>query len=112
MKNQFAYLKVLIKKVIILLLLYMVARIIFFMFHFNAFNFSETGSFLKALFCGIRFDISAICASNALIILLYLIPLRMRKNETYLKIPGILFIVFNSAAFLFNFIDLQYFLLL
>lgn len=109
MKHQFVFLKVLIKKIIILLLLYMVARIIFYMFHFNSFDFPATVDFLKALFCGIRFDISAICASNTLIILLYLIPLRLRENKTYLKLLGILFIVFNSAAFLLNFIDLQYF---
>jgi hypothetical protein len=109
MKNQLVFLKALLKRIIILVLLYMVARIIFYLFHYNSFDLPGTGSFLKALFCGIRFDISAICISNALIIIMFLAPFRFRNNKIYRKILGILFVVFNSIAFLFNFIDLQYF---
>jgi len=109
MKDQLQFTKAIIKRLLVVLFMYMIFRIIFYIFNFNAFDFTSASSFLKALWGGIRFDISAICATNTLVIILGFLPFRFRKNHRYQWAISAIFIVFNSLAFLLYFTDLAFF---
>ena len=63
----------------------------------------------KALFYGIRFDISAIAITNILILLLHIIPGNFKKNITYQKVLKILFFIVNGFFLFINFVDIEYF---
>ncbi|NVO01295.1 MAG: sulfatase-like hydrolase/transferase [Bacteroidetes bacterium] len=58
---------------------------------------------------GIRFDISVVLIVNAPLILLALIPFKIRTHKIYDKIFRILFLIVNSLLILPNLADLVYF---
>ena len=100
---------VLIIRLLIILLLFILSGILFYLFNTNHFNALNFVGFLKLLFYGIRFDISAIIYVNILFIILNIIPFKFRYNRTYQTINKYIFIIANSIALAFIFIDFIYF---
>ena len=99
----------LIKKILIVFLIYAICRILF--YYFNKSSFQELGllEFTSLLFYGLRFDAFSICALNSLYILLTVLPFNFQKTEGYKKTLFYVFIITNSIGILFNFIDFSYF---
>lgn len=99
----------LLKKITGLVLLYALCRLLFYGFNYNYFSDLGFGQFIKILFFGIRFDLSAIILSNGLFILLYLLPFPFRVHFWYQQILKWLFLLVNSLAMIANCLDLAYF---
>ena len=109
MNNYFQHIKVLLKRLLIVLVLYVATRLYFYILNFNFFSSVEFVPLLKMFFYGIRFDISAIAYTNMLIIILHVIPGNFKNNKTYQLINKILFVVVNSIMLATNFIDSKFF---
>ncbi len=99
----------LVKKLVILLLIYTFCRILFYAFNASYFQEASFSQLFKIFFFGIRFDYGAIIQYNILFILLYLLPFQFAQNKIYRKTLFILFWIVNSLLLLTNFIDIEYF---
>lgn len=109
MQKSFAHFILLIKRLSIVLLIFMVCRLLFYFFNYRYFTDTRLGELASYLFFGLRFDISAIIVINSLYIVFQLIPLQFRYHPAYQRSLNILFFVTNSVAILANCIDLVYF---
>lgn len=88
--------------------LFFISRWFFYLFNRTLFNLTFWQT-TKALFAGIRFDLSSILYLNILVILLLLIPHKKRNNPIYRNITKWIFISINSIALLANFADIVYY---
>lgn len=105
----FSHSLTLIKRLFLLLILYSLARGIFLLLNFNAFENISASELLKIFFFGLRFDISTIVWTNILIIFLHLIPFSFRNVKIYQKILKFLFVFINSLFLFSNIADAEYF---
>ena len=96
-------------KLLIVLLLLTSSRLFLYFFNSSLFGNVSVKDFLKIFFYGLRFDVATLVMVNGLFIFLTIIPFPFRKNRTYQQINDVLFYIFNSIAFAFNFIDVIYF---
>ncbi|MBS1762194.1 MAG: LTA synthase family protein [Bacteroidetes bacterium] len=96
-------------QLLLLLALYIVCRIIFVCAHFNSLQINSATDFFIVFFGGVRFDLSAIFASNLIYIILYLLPFGFTENEIYKKIISTYFILINAFCIMLNLIDVAYF---
>ncbi len=99
----------LLKHVGSLLLIYMICRVLFYVFNYTYFSDLSITSFIYILFAGFRFDLSVIVISNSLFLVLYLFPARFREKGGYRGFLKTIFIVVNSIAILANCVDFAYF---
>jgi len=103
----------LILRIVLVLLFYIFARVLFYAFNTDFFIIPEGESkvtyYLRVFLGGIRFDISAVLYVNLLYILCCIIPIPFRNNILYRKITGfLLFYILNIIAFAFDYIDIIY----
>lgn len=105
MHSHFAYLITLLKRLGIVVFIYMLCRIFFYLFNYSHFDNARILSFAG----GIRFDISAVLIMNLPIILLMLIPHPFRMNMGFQRFTKLLFILINSFAVIINCVDIEYF---
>lgn len=91
------------------MLLYTIARILFFLFNRSMFEATTLGDFTYFLFAGLRFDLSAVLYTNLLFIILLLLPFPFRYNNTYKKVLKYVFVITNSITLLANLIDIVYY---
>ncbi len=75
----------------------------------NYFDSVGFGEFIKILFFGIRFDLSALYYFNLLFILFSLIPGNLKNNISYQSFLFFIFIVINSILLATNIIDSKFF---
>ncbi|MDQ3191506.1 MAG: LTA synthase family protein [Bacteroidota bacterium] len=87
------------------MLLYSFCRFLFYLFNYSQFKNIELSVFLS----GIRFDLIAVFSTNALFILLSLLPFHFRDHLVYKKMLKYIFLFVNSIALLANCLDLIYF---
>ena len=99
----------LIKVLGIVLLLYTICRLFFYLFNLNYFSEVAVGALLKLFLFGIRFDLSALVAVNALFILLFLLPIPLQSKSWYKRFLKYIFLLSNSVALFANCADLAYF---
>ena len=78
-KHLFRNVIVLLERLGIVLLLFLVSRILFFIFNQDVFEWVNFSQFVGILFLGLRFDISGVVITNALFILLACLPSRRAK---------------------------------
>jgi len=92
------------------LLLFFISRVFFLIYNIGLFSDITFYELLIAFVNGIRFDISAICFLNILIILLHVIPLgKINSRRGFQLFLKIFFIFINGILTLFNFSDSIYF---
>ncbi|HEX2935414.1 MAG TPA: hypothetical protein VHO72_08675, partial [Bacteroidales bacterium] len=96
-------------KLVILLVIYLLSRFLFYLINIHAFESNSFGELLKIFFYGIRFDYTVVIYLNVLFILLYLLPLNVVQNKYYRRTLNILFYTVNFFFLLFNFVDCEYF---
>lgn len=99
----------LLKQISFVFALYTICRLLFFIFNYSQFNDITTSELLKLFVFGLRFDSFSIAATNALYILLCMLPFKFYYNKVYSKAISVIFIITNSLAFGLNFIDFVYF---
>ncbi|MFL5752079.1 MAG: LTA synthase family protein [Bacteroidia bacterium] len=109
MANYLQRIKFLLLALGILIFLYFDCRLLFYLFNRNYFSELTFAGFLRSCFYGLRFDLSAICFSNALFILLVSLPYDLFRFKWTAGIIKGLYIVVNSVALLANCSDLVYF---
>lgn len=100
-----ASVNLLLRRLLIVFLIYQITRILFILFNQNTFIGYDFKSFLG----GLVFDLSAIAYINLLFIIAHLIPIRAKFNANYQKILKISFFVVNGLFIATNFIDLEYY---
>ncbi len=105
-KNIYA---ALIQYLLLAMLFYTLCRIGFYLFNTTYFPGITVSIFLHLLTGGLVFDLSGVLYSNALFILLMIIPHPYRYNTAYKKILKWLFIIVNAVAIATNVIDFIYY---
>jgi len=94
----------------IILGLFILTRNLFYLINFKFFNQLTFTELLKINLAGLRFDISAIAAFNALFAFLYLLPVPLiHQTKSGKKVLVFLFVFVNSILLLFNCIDIIYY---
>jgi len=99
----------LILRLLIILLLFSICRIGFYLFNIPFFPDVTFMKFLKMMWGGLKFDISAILYTNLLFVLLHLLPFPFRYNKHYQQVLKYLFFVFNGIALAANAADFIYY---
>lgn len=99
----------LVSYLLLAMFFYTLCRIGFYLFNTAYFPGMTFGIFLHLLAGGLVFDLSGVLYSNALFILLIIIPHPWRYNPVYKKILKWLFIIVNSVAIATNIIDFIYY---
>src|SRR5690606_18159588 len=104
-KRYWDNIKVLIYRLLLVLAVYQICRIVF--FWNNYFIFKDIG--ISEFLGGMRFDLSAIFYTNALVILAHAIPGNFKYNKIYQKTLKIVFFLINLIFIGANFVDVEYF---
>ncbi len=99
----------LIRRMSLLLLLYSLLRFIFFISNLSYFYQLGFKNLSIAFFGGLRFDISAISFTNALFILLHLIPFKGFASRSYQLVLKTLFLLVNIPVIILNCSDIVYY---
>lgn len=105
MNSYWSSIKILSKRLLLILLIYQLSRILFFWSNKFIFQSAVLGEFIG----GLRFDLSAIFYTNALIIIGHTLPGNFKYKKTYQFILKLLFFVINAIFIATNFIDVEYF---
>lgn len=95
----------LLKRLFLLLVMYQIARLVFYFSNFNTFR--EAG--LREFIGGLRFDLSAIFIINGLIILAVVIPGNFKYGKSYQRILKAAFFWINILFLASNFVDAEYY---
>nr|PZN50112.1 MAG: hypothetical protein DIU61_15735 [Bacteroidota bacterium] len=99
----------LLLSLLLMMALYSLCRIGFYLYNTSFFPDMTTGNLLYLMLGGLKFDLSAILYTNALFILLLIIPLNYRFNAGFKKGLGIWFLVTNGIALAMNVADIIYY---
>lgn len=96
-------------RLVVILLLFTLCRIGFYVFNASYFPEMTTGTLVKILYGGLRFDLTAILYINALNILLTIVPVDLRFNRVYQLVLKYLFFLLNGIAIAANVADFVYY---
>ena len=99
----------LLKRILMILLLFTASRLIFFIFNFSYFRPLQFNQLWRSFFYGIRFDFVVIYYINSLFIIAHLIPLNFCRRIIVHPAFRIFMIVVNAILLIGNFIDIGYF---
>jgi phosphoglycerol transferase MdoB-like AlkP superfamily enzyme len=89
--------------------LYSLCRIIFFVFNTSFFLDMTLSRWATIMKGGLRFDLAAVLYSNSLLLLLMILPLKVRFKSWYKTTLKWLFIIINSIALATNIADSVYY---
>lgn len=107
--KQFIFLKTLVLRFAIVLLLFSILRVLFYCFNFNSFHVSGFIEGIKILTGGILFDLSALVYVNLALIFFHLIPLPFRHNAKYQIFLKIVFYISNITPIALAICDFEYY---
>ncbi|MDO4707270.1 MAG: sulfatase-like hydrolase/transferase [Porphyromonadaceae bacterium] len=117
MNNLFAQLRcsgngkliaVLALRLLLVFLMYSLVRCAFFVYNRDLLGMETWGQLANALRGGLLFDASAIAYTNALVILLHILPMRARHSVGYQRAIGWVYWLSNVPMFVFNLADVVY----
>jgi phosphoglycerol transferase MdoB-like AlkP superfamily enzyme len=100
---------VLFKRLILVYIIYFICRILFLLFNYSYFPNLTLSEIASVFFFGLRFDSFSIAFSNALFILLSILPFSFFYSKGYQNCLKFIFILLNTIFILVNCIDLVYF---
>ena len=99
--------RLLLRRLTLLLGVYLLLRLGFYLFNFGTFRALNTGAVLLAFWHGLRFDISAVLWLNLpLVLLSLLVPVGARARQRTLRV---LYVGLNAPGLAINLIDWEYF---
>ncbi|HEY3403916.1 MAG TPA: sulfatase-like hydrolase/transferase [Ohtaekwangia sp.] len=101
--------KGLLLQLLIAMLLFSLCRVGFFLFNLSYFPNMTLINFLKIMAGGMRFDLTAVLYTNALFILLTIIPFEFRFAKWYQTILKWIFFITNGIALAANISDFVYY---
>ncbi|MFD2512530.1 LTA synthase family protein [Pontibacter locisalis] len=101
--------KLLLRRLGLMLCLYMLLRLLFYIFNYSAFADASSGQTFLAFVYGLRFDLAAITAVNAPFILLSLFPIGNILNPSYQRFLKVWFIVTNAPFIALALVDVEFF---
>jgi hypothetical protein len=99
----------LVLRLLVAMLLFTLCRIGFYIFNTGYFPELTPCAFLRILYGGLRFDLTAVLYLNALIIILTILPFDFRFNKVYQLVLKYLFFLFNGIAVTANVADFVYY---
>ncbi|MDX5481214.1 MAG: LTA synthase family protein [Hymenobacteraceae bacterium] len=102
-------LKLLLRRLGLLLLLYMLLRLTFYAFNYSTFASADAGETFFAFLHGLRFDLAAIAIINAPFILLSLFPHGNTSHKTFQRVLQALFILVNVPFIALAVADVEFF---
>ena len=102
-------LKLMLRRLGLLLALYMLLRLLFYTFNFSAFADVSATDTLLAFLHGLRFDLAAISIINAPFILLSLFPVGNILNTAYQRVLKVWFILTNAPFIALALVDVEFF---
>ena len=91
------------------ILIYFLCRIFFLIFNYQEFSIQSILDVLALLIYGIRFDLSAVFLTNAVFVLLGLLPFKFTLQKYFRNTKKALFLAVNSLFILLNCADIAYF---
>jgi len=109
MKAYFKHIILLLRRIILILILFQLTRIIFLTFNYVYFQENNIAEFLKLFSFGTFYDISAILIYNILFVVLSILPFNFISNIKYQTILKYIFFIVNALLLLANFADIEYF---
>jgi phosphoglycerol transferase MdoB-like AlkP superfamily enzyme len=101
--------KALVLSLLLVMALYSVCRIIFYLFNQEFFPGMSAGRFGFILFGGLRFDLAAVFYSNAVFILMHILPFPFRFRTGYKNAMRWIFFITNGIALTANVADVIYY---
>lgn len=102
------YLSLLVSLALVMFL-YTISRIGFYLFNTAFFPEMSLGRFATILWGGLRFDLAAVLYTNALFILLIILPFTFRHRGWYQNLLKWIFLTTNTIAFAINTADIVYY---
>ncbi|MBL7928824.1 MAG: sulfatase-like hydrolase/transferase [Bacteroidia bacterium] len=102
-------LSVLIKRLLVLFLIYFLLRIAFLLIYYPSFRFGNFTGVIMAFITSLRFDTSAIILSNAPFIILSLLPFAFFYHKMYQWMLLIVYTVINTFFVFANCVDFIFF---
>jgi len=104
-----AFAKMLLKRVLLLLVLYQLCRLLFLAFNYSYFHSLTLKGYLLILYGSFRFDMSVVMYMNTLYILMFIIPTPVRLNVYYRLTGKVIFVLSNAVGIAANLIDCAYY---
>jgi phosphoglycerol transferase MdoB-like AlkP superfamily enzyme len=102
------FVKVLARRLTWVLTAYFFCRMFFFIWNRQMFQNDSAYDIVKAFVIGVRFDISAILLTNALLLLIWFLPARWLSRPRVAILDRVLFGVVNFICLGLNFIDVEF----
>lgn len=94
---------------LMMMLAFSLCRVFFYLANASLFADMKFGHFMELMWGGLQFDLTALLYTNAIYLLMQIVPFRFRYKELYQKIAKWIFIVTNAIAIVGNNIDVVYF---
>ncbi len=105
MYNYRQLLKLLIRRILIIFVVYQISRVLFLLLNTTNFNNIDVKTFIG----GALFDLSAIGFINLIFILFYLFPGNFKYKKGYQKGLKVFFFIVNLIFIATNFVDFEYY---
>ncbi len=100
---------VLILRMLLVYGIYMITRMLFYLYNLSLFENISPGAWLRIMEGGVRFDTSAIIYTNLLVIALHILPFRFRYTNGYQQVIKYIFYLVNGIAIIANMADSVYY---
>lgn len=91
------------------MLTFSICRIAFYFFNIELYPDMTFPRFMRIMYGGLRFDLSALLYVNSLFILINILPFRFIYNITLQKVLKVLFVVTNAIVLFINIADFPYY---
>lgn len=101
--------KLLLRRLGLILGLYMLLRVVFFCFHYSTFAEAGAAETLLAFLHGLRFDVAAIIITNSLFIVLSLLPVDNTLHPQYQRLLKWVFVLSNAPFIALALVDMEFF---
>lgn len=102
------FLRVTLKRLGLLLIAYQLCRLLFLLWNWSMFAEDHAIEIAKSFVYGVRFDVSAMLITNALLIALWFLPVRVLRRPLLQRAELLLFAVINIFFLGLNFIDAEF----
>lgn len=109
LNQYFSQLLILLKRLLLVYILYFLCRLIFYIYNYGFFQSISVAELLALNFYALRFDTFSVLVSNALFILLSIIPFNLINNQWYQKLLLWVYASFNTIFIIFNLVDVVYY---
>ncbi len=109
MPNYIYHSILLVKRLLLVFVLFTICRILFYIFNYQYFSALTWFETLKLFFFGLRFDLVPIVTIHVVFIALHILPGRFKNFTFYQYLLKVLFFTANIALIICNLADIEYF---